>query len=352
MSNKSVAVEPEKTHTEVQEKSQGAPRKKRILSGIQSTGVPHIGNYLGAMRHWVAEQDIYDNIFCVVDLHAITVPQHQNPKELHANTRNMVAMLLAIGLDPEKAPVFVQSHISAHAELAWILGCVSSLGWLNRMHQFKSKAGEDRENATAGLYTYPVLMAADILLYDTNLVPVGDDQRQHIELTRDIVLRFNEHFGKTFVLPEALIRELGARIMSLTDPERKMSKSEPDGAISMLDTPSQIKKKYARAVTDSQTSIVFDPERKGLYNLLTIYQSLTEKSAAEIEEHFAGKGYKELKSELTDLTVAIFEPFQRKYNDYIGDKATLEHLISAAADKVRPRAEATLKRAQKAMGLG
>ncbi len=324
--------------------------RKRVFSGIQPSGVPHIGNYLGAMRHWVAEQDTYDSIFCVVDLHAITVPQ--DPPELRQNTRGMAAMLLALGLNPERTTIFVQSQVAAHAELSWLLSSVTSLGWLNRMHQFKSKAGEDRENANAGLYTYPILMAADILLYDTDLVPVGDDQRQHIELTRDIVQRFNERFGETFVLPEALIREQGARIMALDDPERKMSKSEPDGAISLLDPPNTIKKKFARATTDSERTVVFAPERKGLYNLLTIYQLLSGKSEAEIEEHFAGKGYKDLKGELTDLTVATFTPIQQRYHELLADPAYLDRVLAEGASRVRPLAEATLRRAQKAMGIG
>ncbi len=229
--------------------------RKRVFSGIQPTGTPHLGNYLGAMRHWVAEQDQYESIFCVVDLHAITVAQHQNPKELQRDIRGMAAMLLAVGLDPARVTLFIQSHVSAHAQLAWLLDCVTSIGWLNRMHQFKSKAGEDRENASAGLFTYPVLMAADILLYDTDLVPVGDDQRQHIELTRDVVMRFNERFGSIFTLPEGLIRETGARIMALDDPTAKMSKSAPGGAISLLDTPAEVKKKIARATTDSERTV-------------------------------------------------------------------------------------------------
>lgn len=323
---------------------------KRVFSGIQSSGVPHIGNYLGAMRYWVAEQDLYDSIFCVVDLHAITVPQ--DPRELHDNTRKLAAILFALGLDPQRAPLFVQSYISAHAELAWILGCVTSLGWLNRMHQFKSKAGEDRESASAGLYTYPVLMAADILLYDADLVPVGDDQRQHIELTRDIAIRFNERFGETFVVPEALIRGQGARIMSLDDPDKKMSKSMPDGAISLLDPPSVIKKKIARAVTDSERSIVFDENRKGLFNLLSIYQLLSGLSEEEITDHFAGKGYKELKQELTERMVATLSPIQQRYAELTTDLTTLETLLKENADRVRGRADATLQRVKNAVGLG
>ncbi len=328
----------------------GATRHQRVFSGIQSSGTPHIGNYLGAMRHWVAEQERYDSVFCVVDLHAITVPQ--DPLTLHKNTRDMAAMLMAIGLNPERAPIFVQSHVAAHAEMAWILDCVTSLGWLNRMHQFKSKAGDDRESASAGLYTYPVLMAADIVLYDTDLVPVGDDQRQHIELTRDIVLRFNERFGQTLVVPSALIREQGARIMALDDPAKKMSKSEPAGCVSLLDTPDVVKKKIARATTDSERTVVFNPQRAGLYNLLTIYQLLSGQEPAAIEEHFAGKGYKELKADLTDLIVAALTPLQERYHAIVADLPALEATLAASADRVRPHAEATLRRARAAMGLG
>ncbi len=340
----------------------GLPQKglrPRVLSGIQPTGIPHIGNYLGAMRHWAAEQEQYDSVFCVVDLHAITVPANHHPAELQDNIIGMAAALLAIGIDPQKSVLFIQSHIPAHAELSWILGCVTSLGWLNRMHQFKSKAGEDRENASAGLYTYPVLQAADILLYDADLVPVGDDQRQHIELTRDIAERFNERFGPTFIVPAPLIRESGARIMALDDPTAKMSKSHPEGAISLLDTPSAIKKKFARAVTDSERTITFSPERKGLYNLLTIYQLLAGGTDEAIEEHFAGKGYKELKAELTELLVAELAPIQQRYRDLVGDpahpkqaKAALAPILLEGAARARPRAEATLARAKNAMGLG
>ncbi|HKV83282.1 MAG TPA: tryptophan--tRNA ligase, partial [Ktedonobacterales bacterium] len=206
------------------ETRQPSPQRKRVFSGIQPSGTPTLGNYIGAIRHWVAEQDIYDNIYCVVDLHAITVPQ--DPNELRANSRQLAALLFACGLDPERSIVFVQSHVSAHAELAWILNCFTPMGWLNRMTQFKTKAGEDREAASAGLYDYPVLMAADILLYQTDAVPVGDDQRQHVEITRDIAGAFNYRFGQTFVEPVALIREVGARIMSLDGPTKKMSKSD------------------------------------------------------------------------------------------------------------------------------
>jgi tryptophanyl-tRNA synthetase len=331
------------------QKTEQPKKQPRVFSGIQPTGVPQLGNYLGAMRHWAAEQDQYDSIFCIVNLHAITLPQ--DPAELRQNTLGMAAMLLAIGIDPQRAPIFIQSQVSAHAELAWLLNCVTSLGWLNRMHQFKSKAGEDRESVSAGLYTYPVLMAADILLYDTDLVPVGDDQRQHVELTRNIVERFNERYGEIFTLPNPLIREEGARIMALDDPSRKMSKSEPNGAIFLMDSPSVIKKKIARATTDSERTIEFNPNRPSIFNLVTIYGLLAGQEKAEIEEHFAGKGYKEFKAELTDLVVATLTPIQQRYTELMNDPAQLEGLLHAGADRVRPRADATLHRAQQAMGI-
>ncbi len=354
MPTKSNTLDPAKTSGKTQaatqaQKAEPATTKPRVFSGIQPTNNPHIGNYLGAMRHWAAEQDQYASIFCIVNLHAITLPQ--DPAELRQNTLSLAAMLLAVGIDPQRAPLFIQSHVSAHAELAWLLNCVSSLGWLNKMHQFKTKAGDDRESATAGLYDYPVLMAADIILYDADLVPVGDDQRQHIELTRNIVERFNERFGETFVLPNPLIRAEGARIMALDDPTRKMSKSEPNGAIFLTDPPSVIKKKIARATTDSERTIEFNPNRPAILNLASIYSLLAQQDHARVEEHFAGKGYKEFKAELTDLLVATLEPIQARYNELMGDAAQLDGLLRAGADRVRPQAEATLARAQTAMGI-
>lgn len=326
-----------------------ATGRKRVFSGIQSSGMPTIGNYLGAMRHWAAEQAQYDSIFCVVDMHALTVPQI--PAELRQNTRTMAAMLFAIGIEPQQTPVFLQSHVAAHAELSWMLGSVTSLGWLNKMTQFKTKAGEDRENANAALYTYPVLMAADIVLYDIDLVPVGDDQRQHIELTRDVVQRFNERFGATFISPQALIRDEGARIMDLADPSKKMSKSDPDGAILLLDPPNVVKKKIARATTDSERSIEFNPNRPGVFNLASIYGLLADQDRATVEAHFIGKGYKEFKAELTERIVTVLTPIQQRYQEYMNDPAQLDAILAAGADRVRPTANATLLRAQQAMGL-
>lgn len=328
----------------------GQPKRERVFSGIAPSGTPTLGNYLGAICHWVAEQDLYDNIYCVVDLHAITVPQ--DPAELRANTRQLAALLLACGIDPERSALFIQSHMPAHSELAWILNCVTPTGWLNRMTQFKSKAGADREAASAGLYDYPVLMAADILLYQTDAVPVGDDQRQHVELTRDIANAFNGRFGEIFVEPRALIRAVGARIMALDDPTKKMSKSGSEGSyIALLDPPDAIRKKVARATTDSQRTIVFDESREAIFNLLTIYQLLSGQSREAIEAEFAGKGYKEFKAALGDQIVAVLEPIQRRYAEFTGDPARLDALLARGADQVRPLAEATLRRVRERVGL-
>jgi tryptophanyl-tRNA synthetase len=325
------------------------PKRERVFSGIQPTNTPHIGNYLGAIRHWVAEQDIFDNIFCVVDLHAITLPQ--DPAELRRNTRQLAALLFACGLDPERSKLFVQSHVHEHAELAWILDCVTPTGWLNRMTQFKAKAA-DQESASAGLYTYPVLMAADILLYHADAVPVGDDQRQHVELTRDIANSFNARFGETFTEPRALIREVGARIMALDEPEKKMSKSGAEGSyISLLDKPEVIRKKIKRATTDSHTSIVFDESRPGIYNLLSIYQLLTGQTPPAIEEEFAGKGYGQFKSALADQLIATLEPIQQRYDAIISDPGELDRLLAHGAAAVRPMAAATLRTVKERVGL-
>jgi tryptophanyl-tRNA synthetase len=326
------------------------PKRERVFSGIQPTNTPHIGNYLGAIRHWVAEQDIYDNIFCVVDLHAITLPQ--DPNELRAAVRRLAAMLLACGIDPNRSALFVQSHVHEHAELAWILDCMTPTGWLNRMTQFKVKAGDGQESASAGLYTYPVLMAADILIYQTDAVPVGEDQRQHVELTRDIANSFNARFGETFVEPRALIREVGARIMSLDNPEKKMSKSDAEASyIALLDRPDVIRKKIKRATTDSQTSIIFDEARPGIFNLLSIYQLLSGQSREAIEAEFVGKGYGQFKAALGDLLVATLEPIQQRYDDIASDPGELDRLLAHGADTVRPIAERTLRTVKERVGL-
>jgi len=327
-----------------------APKRERVFSGIQPTGVAHIGNYLGAIRHWVDEQDIYENIYCIVDLHAITLPQ--DPAELRVSVRRLAATLFACGMDPRRSTLFVQSHLHEHAELAWILDCVTPVGWLNRMTQFKIKAGEDREQASAGLYTYPVLQAADILLYQADAVPVGDDQRQHVEIARDIAATFNHRFGQTFVEPRALIREEGARIMSLDEPEKKMSKSSAEASyIALLDPPDVIRKKIARATTDSQREIVFDEKRPGIFNLLTIYQLLGGESKEQIEAEFAGKGYKEFKAALTDRLIATLEPIQRRFDELFADHAALDALLAQGDEQIRPLAVETLRVAKEHVGL-
>jgi tryptophanyl-tRNA synthetase len=338
-----------------QEMKSGAqtPVKKRVFSGIQPTGNPHLGNYLGAIRNWVEEQAKYDNIYCVVDLHAITLPIDR--EELHLSTRRMAALLLACGLDLRYVTLFVQSHVHEHAEASWIMECFTPMGWLNRMTQFKVKAGENTESVPTGLFCYPVLMACDILLYHTNYVPVGDDQRQHIELTRDLAQRFNSHYGEeVFTIPEGLIREVGARIMSLDDPTKKMSKSDPNpfSRINLLDDPKTIRQKIARATTDSQRLVAFDESRPGIYNLLTIYQSLTGQPQQEIEAEFAGKGYGEFKAALSDRLIATLEPIQKRYYELMNDLPTLEAILKQGADKVRPTAAATLQRIKDVVGLG
>lgn len=340
----------------VSEKANPAPKsqvKKRVFSGVQPTGSIHIGNYLGAIRNWVNAQTEFDNIFCIVDLHAITLPV--DPEELHTNTRKLAALYLACGLDTRYCKLFVQSHVHQHAEMSWILNCFTPMGWLDRMTQFKSKAGGDMESVATGLYCYPVLMACDILLYQTHYVPVGDDQRQHLELTRDIALRFNSIYKQDiFTIPQGQIRETGARIMSLDNPTSKMSKSEnnPNSRINLLDDPKTIKQKIARATTDSQRLIAFDPERLGITNLLTIYQALTGKSQQEIEQEFVGKGYGDFKATLTECLVETLAPIQQRYHELISDLPMLESVLKQGADEVRPIAEATLRQVKNVIGLG
>jgi tryptophanyl-tRNA synthetase len=339
---------------EMQQKAQlQISQKKRVFSGVQPTGNIHLGNYLGAIRNWVETQPQYENIFCIVDLHAITQPI--DPAELQSNTRKLAALYLASGLDTGHCKLFVQSHVHEHAEMSWILNCFTPMGWLNRMTQFKIKAGENLDKVGTGLYCYPVLMACDILLYQTHYVPVGDDQRQHIELTRDLAQRFNSIYKQqVFTIPEGQIREVGARIMSLTEPTKKMSKSDPDvnSRINLLDDPKTIKKKIARATTDSLRLVAFDPERPGITNLLTIYQMLTKQSQQEIEAEFEGKGYGDFKAALTERLVATLQPIQQRYYEYINDALMLESILKQGADTVRPLAAHTLHHVKQVMGLG
>ncbi|HYH85745.1 MAG TPA: tryptophan--tRNA ligase [Pyrinomonadaceae bacterium] len=322
---------------------------KRIFSGAQPTGNLHIGNYLGALRNWVALQHEYDSIFCVVDLHAITIPQ--DPKHLAAKTREVARIYLAAGVDPKVSTIFVQSDVHEHAELAWILNCVARISELERMTQFKDKAKKQRENVLAGLLTYPTLMAADILLYQTDLVPVGHDQKQHLELTRDLAERFNRDFGETFRIPDAFIPKVGAKIQALDDASKKMSKSDENvnGSIMLADDADTIRRKFKRAVTDSGTEIRFDASRPAITNLLTVYQLLTGKPPEEIEAHFEGKGYAHLKSELAEATIEFLRPFQERMRA-ISDEE-LHEILSEGAEKARVIARETLRAVRERMGI-
>ena len=322
---------------------------KRIFSGAQPTGNVHLGNYLGALRNWVALQREYESIFCIVNLHAITLPQ--DPKLLAEKTRELARIYLAVGIDPNISTIFIQSDVPAHAELTWILNCVARLSELERMTQFKDKARKQRENVGVGLFDYPVLMAADILLYQTDLVPVGEDQKQHLELTRDLAIRFNRDYGETFRVPEAYIPKVGARIMSLSDPAKKMSKSDddPNGCLMLLDDADTIRRKFKRAVTDSGTEIRFDETRPALANLLTIFRLLTGREPGEIEAHFAGSGYARLKEELADVTIEFLQPLQERVQN-ISDQ-DLNRVLEQGSERAKSIAGPTLKAAMERMGL-
>ena len=323
--------------------------KKRIFSGAQPTGNLHIGNYLGALKNWVALQAEYESFFCIVNLHAITLPQ--NPQVLKQKTLDLARIYLASGVDPQVSTVFVQSDVSEHAELAWILNCIARMGELERMTQFKDKSKGKTERVGAGLFTYPVLMASDILLYQTDLVPIGQDQKQHLELTRDVAERFNRDFGETFVIPEPFIPPVGAKIQSLAEASKKMSKSDENanGAIFLLDDANTITKKIKRAVTDSGTDIKFDESRPAINNLLTIYQLLTGKTAEACEANFDGKGYGHLKTELAETIVEFLRPFQQRVKEF--DDAQLERILKDGAEKARSIARETLKHVYEKMGI-
>lgn len=329
---------------------QTAP-KKRIFSGIQPSGTLTIGNYIGALRHFPELQDAYDCIYCVVDEHAITV--RQNPADLRRRCLELAAIYLASGLDPEKCIIYCQSHVSAHAELAWILNCFTYMGELQRMTQFKDKSAKHADNINAGLFTYPVLMAADILLYQTDAVPVGADQKQHLEIARDIAQRFNGVYGDVFTVPEPLITKVGGRVMSLQDPSRKMSKSDPEECfISLLDEPDAVRRKIKRAVTDSDAEIRFDPENKpGVSNLLSIITSLTGQDMESLCAEMAGKGYGDLKTRTADAVIASLEPLQAEYKRLIADKQYLLDILLAGAEKANYLAVKTLRKVQKKVGF-
>ena len=326
--------------------------KKRIFSGIQPSGDLTLGSYMGAIKNWVALQDEYECVYCIVDMHAITV--RQVPADLRRRSLEQLAQYIACGLDPQKNIMFIQSHVPQHAELSWVLGCYTQFGELSRMTQFKMKSQQHADNITAGLFTYPVLMAADILLYQTDLVPVGEDQRQHVELCRDIGARFNNSFPDTFKLPEAFIPKMGARVMSLGDPTSKMSKSDPDGCVYMMDKPEDIMRKFKRAVTDSDTEncVRYDPTNKpGVANLMTIYSAVTGKSFDEIEQEFAGKGYGAFKPAVGEAVVETLRPIREEATRILGDKAYLESVYRAGAQKASYVAEKTLRKVYKKVGF-
>jgi tryptophanyl-tRNA synthetase len=328
-------------------------RKVRVFSGIQPSGGMHIGNYLGAIKNWVAEQDLKENYFCIVDMHAITV--HQDPDDLRRRTRELAAIFLACGLDPQKCTIFVQSHVRAHAEGCWILSCVTPVGWLERMTQYKVKAAT-QESVGTGLLTYPVLQAADILLYDTNEVPVGEDQKQHVELARDIAQRFNYLYGETFVVPEPVIPKSGARIRGLDDPHSKMSKSLTTArghAVLLIDEPEEIRWAFKRAVTDSGREIIFseDPEKAGVNNLLEIYELFTGQSRPDIEAHFAGKGYGALKNEVAEVTVEALRPIRERYNALMADPVELDRLLAIGAERARAVSEPKIEEVKHRIGF-
>jgi tryptophanyl-tRNA synthetase len=329
--------------------------KKRVFSGVQPSGKLHIGNYLGALTQWVKLQEDYECIFCVVDLHVLTIPEAVDPRELREKSRQVAALYVACGIDPDQTPIFIQSHVREHTELTWVLNCTTPLGWLERMTQFKMKS-ERRESVGTGLLDYPVLQAADILLYDAHLVPVGEDQKQHVEITRDIAQRFNSLFREVFVLPSVMLPQVGARVMGFDDPEAKMSKStgvtSPRHAVGLLDPPKEIRKTIMSAVTDSGCEFRWDHASPGTRNLITVLAALSGESRDSIAERYAGRGYGFLKQEVLDVLVATLEPIQRRYHEIADDPATLDALLARSADRVRPIAEATMRRVREAVGIG
>jgi tryptophanyl-tRNA synthetase len=323
----------------------------RVFSGIQATGAKHIGNYIGAMRQYVATQEEGDAFFCIVDLHSITV--EYDPVDLHDRTLDLAALLFAVGLDPERSTLFLQSHVTAHAEAAWLLSSVTSYGQLGRMTQFKEK-GEGRDFVSAGLFTYPVLMAGDILLYQTDIVPVGDDQRQHIELARDVAERFNARYGETFKVPRGVFPEVGARIMDLQEPTKKMSTTggTPQGTVLVLDPPDAIRRKFKTAVTDSGRDVRYLPEEKpGVSNLIEILSVASGRSIPEVEAAYDGRGYGDLKGDVAEAVVELFAPVQTHYAELRADEGELRRLLRVGADKARETAAPTLAAIYERMGF-
>lgn len=324
--------------------------KQRIFSGVQPSGNLHIGNYLGAIRNWVELQDQYESIFCVVDLHAITVPQ--DPEQLKKKTLEIAKIYLAAGIDPKKSAIFIQSQVAEHAELMWILNTIAKMSELDKMTQFKDKSQKGgRESSGVGLYDYPVLMAADILLYDTQVVPVGEDQTQHVELARDLAKRFNQKFGETFIVPEAHVRKEGMRIMGLDDPLKKMSKSAASeyNYISLIDSAEVIRKKIKKAVTDSGSEIVYSDEKPALKNLINIYCSFANATPEHVQQKFIGKGYGDFKAELAEVIIAFLEPFQQRFAALSDDEVL--KILQAGAEKVRPIARKKLEEVKEKIGF-
>ena len=324
---------------------------KRVFSGVQPTGNLHIGNYLGALKQFVELQDDHECIYCVVDMHSITVPQ--DPKELKAHTLDIAALYMAVGIDPKKSIIFAQSTVPGHAELNWILTCNSYTGELSRMTQYKQKS-HGAESAPTGLFMYPVLMAADILLYDTDIVPVGNDQKQHIELTRDLAIRINNKYGETFVVPEGRFMKAGARVMALDDPTAKMSKSAPNemSRISLLDEPAKIKKAIMRSTTDSEGVIRFDIENKpGISNLLSIYSAFSGKTVEQLEKDYEGSGYGQFKKDLVEVAVDALAPIRERFHEIRGSQELLD-VMKDGAERANAIAEPVVKRAKERFGLG
>lgn len=324
---------------------------KRILSGIQPSGMLTLGNYIGALKNWVNLQDDFDSLYMVADLHTVTV--RQDKTAFKQNIYSTCALLLALGLDPQKSIMFVQSTVPAHAELAWLLSCYTQFGELSRMTQFKDKSAKHADNINAGLYSYPVLMAADILLYNSSLVPVGGDQKQHIELTRDIATRFNNLYGDVFNIPEPYIPKAGAKIMSLQNPTSKMSKSDenPNGFVAILDSPDDIMRKFKRAVTDSEACVKRGEGRDGINNLITIYSAVTGKTPEQVELEFEGKGYGEFKTAVGEAVVEELRPIREKYEHIIKDKAALEQIYKEGAEKASHIANRTVSKVKRKIGF-
>ncbi|MFI3312506.1 MAG: tryptophan--tRNA ligase [Eubacteriales bacterium] len=330
--------------------SENITAKKRIFSGIQPSGELTLGSYMGAIKNWVALQDEYECIYCIVDMHAITV--RQNPADLRRRSLEQLAQYVACGLDPEKNVMFIQSHVPQHAELAWVLGCSTPFGDLSRMTQFKDKSQKHANNITSGLFTYPVLMAADILAYQADMVPVGQDQKQHVELCRDIAQRFNGMYSDTFTMPEPFIPKMGARIMSLGNPDNKMSKSDPEGCVYLMDKPEDIMRKFKRAVTDSEMSVKYDYEnKKGISNLLTIYCAAMGKTLEEAEAEFEGQGYGVFKPAVGEAVVELLRPIREESLRLMGDKAYLEKIYTEGAQKAQYIANKTLRKVYKKVGF-